>query len=287
MSLHQPRTHPPSPRSWPGCGCPSRSAGPRTTPEPSWPTRPILPRSGSTSAGAGSGQALAYHLHGLTRSTIRSADGATDARWTDHDWQNAVETPPDRPRHPVDRRRIHRPPTGSCWSAACTKPSHSPAPSDSTSAGSPTPAWVYVSDSVGAPIAPPARPGSEHDLQTPADALVELPRRARPPPARVPLRRRRPPHRPSPAVGCYRPTSTGCGIYLAKAHRDLGDSAASRQGLQDRHGRRRASRAGRCSPRRPDPPAPPRARPRFTPGAPLHYVVAAAVVRAVADSIAA
>ncbi len=286
MSLHQPRTHPPSPRSWPGCGCPSRSAGPRTTPEPSWPTMPILPRSGSTSAGAGSGQALAYHLHGLTRSTIRSADGATDARWTDHDWQNAVERPLTA--------------LGTRWTAAAStghRPEAAgrlPAPSPPTRPHLPTQPRLARRRRLGLrqrlrrgayrPTRPPGK------RARPADAgrcLGRTPRRARPPPARVPLRRRRPPHRPSPAVGCYRPTSTGCGIYLAKAHRDLGDSAASRQGLQDRHGRRRASRAGRCSPRRPDPPAPPRARPRFTPGAPLHYVVAAAVVRAVADSIAA
>jgi hypothetical protein len=32
-----------------------------------------------------------YHLHGLIRSTIRSADDATDDRWTDRDWHQAAE----------------------------------------------------------------------------------------------------------------------------------------------------------------------------------------------------
>jgi hypothetical protein len=48
-----------------------------------------------------------YHLHGLIRSTIHSAD-ATDDRWTDGDWQQAAERArveplfglPPRPRRP-------------------------------------------------------------------------------------------------------------------------------------------------------------------------------------------
>lgn len=169
---------------------------------------PILPRSGSTSAGAGSGQALAYHLHGLTRSTIRSADGATDARWTDHDWQNAVERPLTA--------------LGTRWTAAAStghRPEAAgrlPAPSPPTRPHLPTQPRLARRRRLGLrqrlrrgayrPTRPPGK------RARPADAgrrLGRTPRRARPPPARVPLRRRRPPHRPSPAVGCYRPTSTG------------------------------------------------------------------------------
>ncbi|MFF3129312.1 hypothetical protein ACFVRD_45570 [Streptomyces sp. NPDC057908] len=32
-----------------------------------------------------------YHLHAMTRSTLRTADNATDDRWTDADWY-IVET---------------------------------------------------------------------------------------------------------------------------------------------------------------------------------------------------
>ncbi|MFF2412348.1 hypothetical protein [Streptomyces sp. NPDC058092] len=66
-----------------------------------------------------------YHLHALIRSTLHTADDATDDRWTDADWRAAATralaapkpsstaTPASRPsprptsprRHAVDQRR--------------------------------------------------------------------------------------------------------------------------------------------------------------------------------------
>ncbi|MFF5475363.1 ATP/GTP-binding protein [Streptomyces achromogenes] len=172
-----------------------------------------------------------YHLHGLIRSTIRSADDATDDRWTDDDWARAAEralaalgaqwtTAPDSGRNRLllvgclrqglPLARDFRLPLG--WLADA--------------------AWAYVSDSVWEPLAPPARPGATAGLETPADALVEL---------LAALARRQHEHRSTTAARLTTVTSSRLlpadlhemGLYyLAKAHRDLGNSAASRQGMQ-------------------------------------------------------
>ncbi|WP_199808202.1 hypothetical protein [Streptomyces sp. NRRL F-2580] len=82
------------------------------------------------------------------------------------------------------------------------------------------------------PIAPPARPGGTSGLETAADALVEL---------LAALARRQHEHRSVTASRLTSVTSSGllpadlqqmAVYYLAKAHRDLGQSAASRQGMQ-------------------------------------------------------
>ncbi|MGW1598783.1 ATP/GTP-binding protein [Streptomyces sp. NPDC002343] len=174
-----------------------------------------------------------YHLHGLIRSTIRSADDATDDRWTNSDWALAAEralaalgaqwtTAPDSGgrnrmllvgclRQALPLARDFRLPLG--WLAEA--------------------AWAYVSDSVWEPLAPPTRPGAARGgLETPADALVEL---------LAALARRQHEHRSTTAARLTTVTSSRLlpadlhemGLYyLAKAHRDLGDSTASRHGMQ-------------------------------------------------------
>ncbi|MFH9663527.1 hypothetical protein ACH4NF_35240 [Streptomyces sp. NPDC017248] len=170
-------------------------------------------------------------MHGLIRSTIRSADDATDDRWTDSDWARAAEralaalgaqwtTAQDSGRNRLllvgclrqglPLARDFRLPLG--WLAEA--------------------AWAYVSDSVWEPLAPSARPGATAGLETPADALVEL---------LAALARRQHEHRSTTAARLATVTDSRLlpadlhemGIYyLAKAHRDLGDSATSRHGMQ-------------------------------------------------------
>ncbi|MGW2586358.1 ATP/GTP-binding protein [Streptomyces virginiae] len=172
-----------------------------------------------------------YHLHGLIRSTIRSADDATDDRWTERDWQQAAgralaalgaqwtaseATGRDRMllvgclRQGLPLARDFRLDLG--WLADA--------------------AWAYVSDSVWEPIAPPARPGAGAALETPADALVEL---------LASLARRQHEHRSITASRLAAVTRAGllptdvhemAVYYLAKAQRDLGDSGGSRAGMQ-------------------------------------------------------
>ncbi|MFB7600809.1 ATP/GTP-binding protein [Streptomyces sp. NPDC056160] len=172
-----------------------------------------------------------YHLHGLIRSTLRSADDATDDRWTDRDWQQAAE------------RALSA--LGTQWAAAegtgrdrmllvgCLRQGLPLARDFRLDLGwLADAAWAYVSDSVWEPIAPPARAGSTRQAQTAADALVEL---------LAALARRQHEHRSVTAARLTAVTGTGllpadlhemATYYLAKAHRDLGDSAASRRGMQ-------------------------------------------------------
>ncbi|WP_436842772.1 ATP/GTP-binding protein [Streptomyces flaveolus] len=172
-----------------------------------------------------------YHLHGLIRSTIRSADDATDDRWTDDDWQQAAE------------RALAA--LGTQWTSAsttgqgrmlligCLRQGLTLARDFGLELGwLADAAWAYVSDSVWEPIAPPARPGSTDGLETSADALVEL---------LAALTRRQHEHRSITASRLTDITRAGllpAGLhemavyYLAKAQRDLGDSTASRRGMQ-------------------------------------------------------
>ncbi|MEU2228624.1 hypothetical protein [Streptomyces sp. NPDC018347] len=172
-----------------------------------------------------------YHLHGLIRSTIRSADDATDDAWTDRDWQRAAQ------------RALAA--LGNQWATAETTCPDRALLAGCLRQGLPLArdsglelgwlahaAWAYVSDSVWEPIAPPARPGSTDGLETPADALVEL---------LAALARRQHEHRSVTASRLTAVTASGLlpadlhemGVYyLAKAHRDLGDSAASRHGMR-------------------------------------------------------
>lgn len=170
-----------------------------------------------------------YHLHGLIRSTIRSADDATDDRWSARDWERAAE------------RALAA--LGAQWAAhsgrdrmllvGCLRQGLPLARDFRLDLGwLADAAWAYVSDSVWEPIAPPSRTGADSGLETAADALVEL---------LAALARRQHEHRSVTASRLTTVVRTGllpadlhemAVYYLAKAHRDLGDSAASRQGMQ-------------------------------------------------------
>ncbi|WP_405720812.1 ATP/GTP-binding protein [Streptomyces sp. NBC_00046] len=170
-----------------------------------------------------------FHLHGLIRSTIRTADDHADDRWSPRDWQQAAHrafaalgeqwnngTGQDRMlltgclRQGLAVARDFRLDLG--WLADA--------------------AWAYVSDSVWEPLTPAARPEPTGSLETAADALVEL---------LSALARRQHEHRDRTADRLTAVTQAGLlpadlhemGVYyLAKAQRDLGRTGASRQGMQ-------------------------------------------------------
>lgn len=171
-----------------------------------------------------------FHLHGLIRSTIRTAEDQTDDRWSTRDWQQAAErgfaalgeqcssgTVPGRMvlvgclRQGLALAREFRLDLG--WLAEA--------------------AWTYVGDSVWEPLVPPAsgeRSGAP--LQTAADALVEL---------LSALARRQHEHRERTAARLAAVTDASllpadlhemAVYYLAKAQRDLGRSEESRRGMR-------------------------------------------------------
>ncbi|MEU8138638.1 ATP/GTP-binding protein [Streptodolium elevatio] len=176
-----------------------------------------------------------YHLHGLIRSTIRSADDHTDDRWSPTDWhaaalraftelgaQHAAGAPHDRRllvgclRQGLRLARDHR--LDLDWLAIA--------------------AWRYVADLVWEPLAPPPTGASAateqtgEDLVTPADALVEL---------LSALARRQHEHRERTAerltavttAHLLPPDLTEMAVYyLAKAQRDLGRTSESAAGMR-------------------------------------------------------
>ncbi|THA53136.1 ATP/GTP-binding protein [Streptomyces sp. A1136] len=170
-----------------------------------------------------------YHLHGLIRSTIRSADDATDDRWSERDWEQAAG------------RALTA--LGAQWAAhtgrdrmllvGCLRQSLPLARDFRLDLGwLADAAWAYVSDSVWEPIAPPAGPHGTSGLETAADALAEL---------LAALARRQHEHRSVTASRLTTITNSEllpadlhemAVYYLAKAQRDLGDSASSRAGMQ-------------------------------------------------------
>ncbi|MFE3206081.1 ATP/GTP-binding protein [Embleya sp. NPDC059237] len=172
-----------------------------------------------------------YHVHSLIRSTLRTADDRTDDRWSSQDWKAAAE------------RALEA--LGDQWAAG---PAHDrPLLVDCLRQGLrlaadfvldlgwlAEAAWRYVGDSVWEPLAPPPGLPSARgqSLGTPADALIELLNT---------LARRQHEHRErtadrlaAVATGGLLPTDLHemTIYYLAKAQRDLGRSAASRQGME-------------------------------------------------------
>ncbi|MGI5485039.1 ATP/GTP-binding protein [Streptomyces lavendofoliae] len=170
-----------------------------------------------------------YHLHGLIRSTIRSADDATDDRWSARDWQQAA----DRALAALGAQWATHTGRDRMLLVGCLRQGLPLARDFRLDLGwLADAAWAYVSDSVWEPIAPPARPGDTSALETAADALVEL---------LAALARRQHEHRSVTTSRLTTVVRTGllpadlhemAVYYLAKAHRDLGNSAASRQGMQ-------------------------------------------------------
>ncbi|MFE2556555.1 ATP/GTP-binding protein [Streptomyces sp. NPDC059352] len=170
-----------------------------------------------------------FHLHGLIRSTIRSADDQTDDRWSPADWTAAAE------------RALAA--LGEQWNTStghdrlllvgCLRQGLAVARDHELTLGwLADAAWAYVSDSVWEPLAPPARPSPDTGMSTAADALVEL---------LSTLARRQHEHRETTARRLETVAATGllpadlhemAVYYLAKAHRDLGRSTESRRGMQ-------------------------------------------------------
>ncbi|MFD7262671.1 ATP/GTP-binding protein [Streptomyces sp. NPDC059874] len=171
-----------------------------------------------------------YHLHALIRSTIRTADDATDDRWTEADWRAAAEralsaigdqwtsaSGPDRRllvgclRQGLALARDHRLDLGWLTGAA----------------------FAYTDDYVWEPLLLPARPDNgDTGPATPADMLAEL---------LSALARRQHEHRARTAERLTALLDSGllpaelnemALYYRAKAHRDLGQTEASRQGMQ-------------------------------------------------------
>ena len=167
-----------------------------------------------------------YHLHALIRSTLRTADDATDDRWTDADWQAAAERAlgalgeqwktaagPDRRllvgclRQGLALARDHRLDLG--WLAEA--------------------AYAYTADYVWEPL---PLPDAGDEPATAADALAEL---------LATLARRQHEHRSRTVERLSAILDTDLlpaelaemALYFqAKAHRDLGQTAASREGMQ-------------------------------------------------------
>ncbi|MFB6772805.1 ATP/GTP-binding protein [Streptomyces sp. NPDC056337] len=164
-----------------------------------------------------------FHLHGLIRSAVRNADDTTDDRWSERDWQQAAQraftTLGDQHRNSPGPGRLlliaglrlardHRLDLGWLIPAA----------------------WTYVSDSVWEPLAPPDTDST--GLDTAADALIEL---------LSALARRQHQHRSHTVARLTMVIDSHllpddlqhmALYYRAKAHRDLGNSPASRAGMQ-------------------------------------------------------
>ncbi|MFI8515330.1 tetratricopeptide repeat protein [Streptomyces sp. NPDC085460] len=166
-----------------------------------------------------------YHLHTLIRSTLRTADDATDDRWTDADW------------HAAATRALEA--LGEQWRAAagpnrrllvgCLRQGLAIARDHRLDLGWLTDAaHAYTDDYVWEPLPLPDTEGPV----TAADALADL---------LAALARRQHEHRSRTVARLTAVLDTGllptdlaemARYFLAKAHRDLGDTTASRAGMQ-------------------------------------------------------
>ncbi|GAB2891440.1 ATP/GTP-binding protein [Streptomyces mayteni] len=182
-----------------------------------------------------------YHLHALVRSTIRTAPDTSDDGWTPRDWHTAAQ----RALAGLGEQWRTGPDGDRALLVGCLRQGLALAAdfhlelrwlADA--------AWTYVSDSVWEPIALAARPdATSSGLSTAADALVEtlsaLARRQHEPRTRTADR----------LAAVVDANLLPAGLremplyYLAKAHRDLGQSAASRHGMA-----RVAADGGRLAP---------------------------------------
>ncbi|MFJ5142791.1 ATP/GTP-binding protein [Streptomyces sp. NPDC088707] len=166
-----------------------------------------------------------YNLHALIRSTLRTADDATDDRWTDADWRAAATRALDalgeqwRGTAGPDRRLL----------VGCLRQGLALARDHRLDLGWITDAaQAYTDDYVWEPLPLPEVDGPT----TAADALAEL---------LATLARRQHEHRSRTVERLTAVLATGllpaeltemARYFQAKAHRDLGSTAASRDGMQ-------------------------------------------------------
>ncbi|MFG2631050.1 ATP/GTP-binding protein [Streptomyces sp. NPDC048473] len=170
-----------------------------------------------------------YHLHALIRSTLRTADDATDDRWTDADWQAAAT----RALTALGEQWRAAPGPGRRLLVGALRQGLALARDHRLDLGWLTDAaYAYTDDYVWEPLPLPARTETDDELATPADALAEL---------LSTLARRQHEHRARTADRLTAILDTGllpaeltemALYYRAKAHRDLGQSAASRDGMR-------------------------------------------------------
>ncbi|MFE5711970.1 ATP/GTP-binding protein [Streptomyces sp. NPDC056501] len=171
-----------------------------------------------------------YYLHGLIRSTLRTADDVTDDRWTPVDWETAAL----RALTALGEQWTAGPDRARLLLVGCLRQGLTLARDFRLDLGwLADAAWAYVSDSVWEPVAPPTRDGHDDGaLETAADALAEL---------LSTLARRQHEHRSITADRLTALTATRllpaelqemAVYYLAKAQRDLGRSEESRRGMQ-------------------------------------------------------
>ncbi|MGW2393981.1 ATP/GTP-binding protein [Streptomyces lydicamycinicus] len=171
-----------------------------------------------------------FHLHALIRSTLRTADDASDDRWSPRDWQQAAE----RAFAALGRQWTTSTAPGRMVLIGCLRQGLTLARDFRLDLGWLTQAaWTYVSDSVWEPLTAAAQHDrSDNHLETAADALVEM---------LSALARRQHEHRERTADRLTAVVDTGrlpgelhemAVYYLAKAQRDLGRSADSRRGMR-------------------------------------------------------
>ncbi|MGW2082454.1 ATP/GTP-binding protein [Streptomyces sp. NPDC001939] len=187
------------------------------------------------------GELWPFQLHALIRSSIRNADEQSDDSWSEQDWQRAAHRAHTalgevwRTASGQPRRRL----------VACLRQGLALARDYGLELGwLEEAAWHYVSDSGWEPLAPTANQEREQAvLETAADALAET---------LSALARRQHEHRERTAARLQSVLDADLlpaslqempRYYLAKAHRDLGDSTASRRGMQ-----RVAEGGGRLAP---------------------------------------
>ncbi|MFJ9380334.1 ATP/GTP-binding protein [Streptomyces sp. NPDC101455] len=182
-----------------------------------------------------------FHLHGLVRSTIRTADDHTDDRWSPADWEQAAH----RAFRALGEQWRTAPDDDRSLLAGALRQGLALARDFRLELGWLTDAaWRYVGDSVWEPIAPPTPTATAAlPLETPADALVET---------LSALARRQHEHRETTVARLTAVAETGllpaelqemALYYRAKAYRDIGRSADSRRGYQQV-----ADGAGRLAP---------------------------------------
>ncbi|MGA5508992.1 ATP/GTP-binding protein [Streptomyces umbrinus] len=170
-----------------------------------------------------------YYLHGLIRSTLRTADDQADDRWSPRDWEQTAARAFDA----LGEQWLNGPARDRLLLIGCLRQGLRLARDFRLDLGwLADAAWSYVGDSVWEPLAPPTGPESASTLETAADALVEL---------LSALARRQHEHRERTVARLAAVTDTRllpaelhemAVYYRAKAERDLGRSDASRSGMQ-------------------------------------------------------